>query len=233
VNETNDGAAIDWQRVKLVVFDVDGTLYRQRMLRMRVAGDMLLHVIRHCTAEVPSVIRTYRQLRERMGSAEVVGFEARLIGETSRLTGRPRVRVQSIVQEWIDRRPLPHLAVARYPGVLELFAAIKRAGTTIGIFSDYPAHAKLAALGLAADLVKSASDDDMGVLKPNPRGLQLIIRAAGVTAADTIMIGDRPERDGIAARRAGTRCLIRSARACPGWRTFATYRSSIFTPLFD
>ena len=140
MNAANDDAAIDWQRVKLVVFDVDGTLYRQRLLRMRVAGDMLLHVIRHCTAEVPSVIRTYRQLRERMGSAEVVGFEARLIGETSRLTGRSRFRVHSIVQEWIDRRPLPHLAVARYPGVLELFAAIKRAGTTIGIFSDYPAQ---------------------------------------------------------------------------------------------
>jgi FMN phosphatase YigB (HAD superfamily) len=182
VNERNDDRAIDWRRVKLVVFDVDGTLYRQRALRPRLAKDMLLHVIRHCNAEVPSVIRTYRQLRERLGAGAVAGFEAQLVGETP-LPGRPR----AIRRDQARRED--HRYILRLP--------------------------------------RARQDCRVG-----PRGGS-VIRAAGVTPADTIMIGDRPERDGIAAQRAGTRCLIRSLRACPGWRTFTTYRSSIFTPLLD
>lgn len=34
---------LDWDRLHLVVFDVDGTLYRQRPLRLRMARDLLFH----------------------------------------------------------------------------------------------------------------------------------------------------------------------------------------------
>lgn len=232
MNERRADGAIDWDRIDLIVFDVDGTLYRQSALRARMVKEMLLHVVRQRNVDVPSIVGTYRRVRDSMGADEVEGFEVRLVAETSRRTGRSRARVQSIVSEWIERRPLPYLAAVRYPGVLELFAAIKRIGTAIGIFSDYAAHAKLAALGLEADFVRSASDEEVGVLKPNPKGLECLMREAGVTPARTIMIGDRPERDGLAARRAGARCLIRSSRACAGWRTFTSYRSPVFAPLF-
>jgi hypothetical protein len=52
-------------------------------------------------------------------------------------------RVRGIVGEWIERRPLRHLAACRYPGVLKLFAGLRGSGKMIGICSDYPVQAKL------------------------------------------------------------------------------------------
>ena len=70
----------------------------------------------------------------------------------------------------------------------------------------------------------------MGVLKPHPKGLEALMAAAGAGPHETVMIGDRAERDGLAARRAGTRVLLRSTRQIKGWRTFASYRDPLFSP---
>src|SRR3546814_5043909 len=71
----------------------------------------------------------------------------------------------------MNRRPLPLLMKARFPGVERLFHAIRASGRGIGVLSDYPAVAKLEALGLAADFIVAAADDGVGVMKPSPAGL--------------------------------------------------------------
>jgi FMN phosphatase YigB (HAD superfamily) len=68
---------------------------------------------------------------------------------------------------------------------------------------DYPATEKLAAMGLAAHHVVAASD--IGLLKPHARGLQSLTAAASTTARETLFVGDRADRDGVAGRRAGVR----------------------------
>jgi len=90
--------------------------------------------------------------------------------------------------------------------------------------------AKLEAMQLSADVVVSATDDDVGVLKPHPLGLERLMQRAGVPPGATLVIGDRVERDGIAAQRAGARCLIRSAKLRPGWQTFARFDDPVFAP---
>jgi FMN phosphatase YigB (HAD superfamily) len=47
--------------------------------------------------------------------------------------------------------------LVRNPHLVELIAALKRQGKIIGIFSDYPATDKLAAMGLLADHVVAAA----------------------------------------------------------------------------
>ena len=65
-------------------------------------------------------------------------------------TGRSPEQVRAVVSQWIDRHPLPYLRACRYAGLGELFAGLRRHGKTIGVLSDYPAVAKLAALRAAA-----------------------------------------------------------------------------------
>jgi putative hydrolase of the HAD superfamily len=60
---------------------------------------------------------------------------------------------------------------------LELFATLRRTGNKIGIFSDCPAQAKLDALGLRADDIVCAADSGVGILRPNPRGLEVSMAA--------------------------------------------------------
>jgi len=120
----------------------------------------------------------------------------------------------------MEIRPLPHLAAARRPGVTDLFDRLRAAGKAIGIVSDYPARAKLAALGLNADFVVSATDREVNVMKPDPAGLLRVMALAGVSPAETVMIGDRPERDGEAGHRAGVQTLIIGAKSGGDWTVF-------------
>jgi putative hydrolase of the HAD superfamily len=221
-------AAADWQTIRLVVFDVDGTLYDQFRLRMRVLRDLLLDAARRRSAESIKVLRVYRRLRESLADQEVADFERVLIAEAAQLTGRSPERIRAIVDTWIEKRPLRYLATCRYAGVAELFGGLRRNAKLVGVLSDYPPDAKLAALGLKADYVICAGDPAVGLLKPNPRGLAVLMQAAGVGAQATVLIGDRIERDGAAARRLGVRPLIRSRRPLDHWQTFARFDDPIF-----
>lgn len=218
----------DWDDVGLVVFDVDGTLYCQRRLRALMARDILLDAARTRSLDVVVVLRAYRRIRERLAERDLADFDSVLIAETAAATGRSSSRVKTLVAEWIEQRPLRHLSACRYPGVLELFAALRRKGKAVGVFSDYPAAAKLAALGLAADCIVCAGDQGIGALKPNPRGLSAILDTVGVETHRTVMIGDRVDRDGAAAARIGAWPLIRSKKPIAGWQTFARFDDAIF-----
>jgi FMN phosphatase YigB (HAD superfamily) len=218
-----------WDRVGLVVFDVDGTLYRHAPLMRRMVRDMLVHTVGRRDPKLAQVIWRYRRIRERMGDEEVEDFAAKLVAETAARTGLAEDAIAAIVEEWIERRPLPHLPACRCPLIDVVFSALRRRGILIGIWSDYPAADKVQALGLAADLIVTAHD--VGVQKPHSRGLERLLTQARVGADETVLIGDRVERDGMAARRAGTHVLIRSDTAIDGWQTFRSYGDAVFRPL--
>ena len=225
------GTAIDWASIRLVVFDVDGTLYSQKALRLRMLKELVGYTLASRSLETLRTLRLYRKIRETMGEQEVDGFDRVLIARTAREAGAEQAKVQSLVREWMEQRPLAHIRACRYPQVAELFAALKSRNKIIGIFSDYPAVEKLRAMDLKADIVVSAAD--VGILKPNPRGLAVIMTAAGVGPQETILIGDRIERDGEAAQRIGAASLIRSNRPIKGWLSFANYAAPQFSPLLD
>src|SRR3546814_20454438 len=76
------------------------------------------------------------------------------------------------------------------------------------------------ALGLKAHLTVSDTDEDVGRLKPDPAGLQKIIAIAGIAPRRSLMIGDRLDRDGEAARQIGMKELIRSRHSLTEPATF-------------
>ncbi|MFK0162473.1 HAD family hydrolase [Rhizobium sp. NPDC090279] len=221
-------ACIDWSRINLVVFDVDGTLYRQRPVRLHMARDLVQFSLREGRLDVIRVLRAFRRIREELAEAEIENFEAVLLERTAMAGGCSVGRVVSIVEEWIEKRPLTYVAAARYAGLNEVLAGIRRAGKRIGILSDYAPAAKLRVLDISPDFAVSAEDDAVHLLKPHPRGLDTIMSLAGVTASATCMIGDRKERDGLAARRAGAACLIRAPRETAGWLSFKDYSDPVF-----
>lgn len=96
------------------------------------------------------------------------------------------------------------------------FAGLRAHGTQIAIWSDYPVHDKLAALGLCADHAVSATDPDVAALKPNPAGLTWLQQHTGVAPEDTLMIGDRDSHGGGAARALGVDFLLRARYGPPG-----------------
>jgi len=202
-----------WDGVRAAIFDVDGTLYDQGRLRRRMALELALHCLRHPSgvAEL-RILRAFRSLRERLALEPGEGVEARSFERAANVCGVAPERVRDIVERWMQEAPLRHLRECRYAAVDELFAALRRRGIAIGVFSDYPAEAKLGALGLAAEVVRSATDPDVDRLKPDPRGLAVVAARLGAAPETCLVIGDRDDRDGEAARRAGMRFLLRVPR---------------------
>jgi len=220
---------LKWDEIRLVAFDVDGTLYDQRGLRFCMLREMLLASIQSRRIGFIRVLSAYRRIREELGESLHQGFEQALILRTAALVGCSEDHVRSVAGEWLERRPLRHLMRYRYPQLPELFQGLRKHGKKIGILSDYPARDKLKVLGLDADVIVCAGDGDVGVLKPHARGLKVLMARAAMSPAQTILIGDRPERDGLAAQGAGVRALIRSRKLVTGWQTFGRYDDPLFS----
>jgi phosphoglycolate phosphatase len=222
---------LDWSTIDLVVFDVDGTLYDQRRLRLGMLKQLLVHTLQSHSLDTLVTLRTFRRVREALGDDAGADFMAVQYAQTARLHGTTQAAVRALTDEWMEQRPLPLLAACRYAQVAEVFAGLRAAGKQIAAFSDYPAVAKLAALGLQADVVVCATDPDIARLKPDPAGLLAILRQTGVAPGRALMIGDRFDRDAAAAERAGVGALIRSARPHSRWATFRGYDDAVFQPL--
>jgi phosphoglycolate phosphatase-like HAD superfamily hydrolase len=142
-------AAISWSRIRVVAFDMDGTLYDHRPLRRR----MWFALMAHCLARprdltVLRTLRTFRRLREELAEEASEGIGRLQYERPAALLGLSPEAVRVAVETWMHNRPLPLLRRCRYPGVERVFQALKASGRMTAVFSDYPAGAKLEALGL-------------------------------------------------------------------------------------
>lgn len=242
------GPALDWSRIALVVFDLDGTLYDARRLRWRMAAWLLADALRQRSGRVLRGLAAFRRMREALGDAGLrreVDFLRLQYRLPAQQVGCRPGELQAWVEDWMERRPLRHLAACRRPGVRALFDALQAQGKRVAVLSDYPAQDKLAALGLEADLVLWAGDAGVGRLKPHPRGLRQILARTGLSAERTLVVGDRADRDGAVAAQVGAQAVLvgRPVRAANPARAAALssdaaiwvrgFDDPLFAPLFS
>lgn len=85
-----------------------------------------------------------------------------------------------------------------YAGVRETLVGLIKRGIALGVVSDAPqkqAWLRLIDSGIDVFFDTVVAHEDTGVYKPNPKPFKLAMGRLGVTAAQTIMVGDWPERD--------------------------------------
>jgi HAD superfamily hydrolase (TIGR01549 family) len=200
---------IDWKQVKVVIFDVDGTLYDQSKLR----GKMLLALLQYYMwrpwrlqdVRMLAHFRSEREKRAGVACADLENAQYRWCAEKG---GYPVDKVKEVVERWMFDYPNQFLAGCRYPGTKAFFDLLLEKGIKIAIYSDYQAQDKLKAMELPADLIISSTDPQVDRLKPDPTGLFYIARHMGVSPQDCVFIGDRYEMDGECASKAGMPFLI-------------------------
>jgi HAD superfamily hydrolase (TIGR01509 family) len=217
---------VDTARLKTIVFDVDGTLYRQgglqRAMILRLIAASLANPL--AAVETFRALRAYRHAQELLRGTEVDGAisaaQLRLACERS---GQREEVVAAIVARWMEREPLPLLERYVEPALRGLLAAARQRGIRLGVFSDYPAAAKLEAMRLTEffEVVVSAQDAEVNRFKPHPSGLAEALRRLGAVPDQALYVGDRHEVDGAAARALGVPCIIVGRRSTPaspeGW----------------
>lgn len=191
---------------KAWLVDLDGTLYKARWVRLAMACELVLG---HW--QVIPLLRAFRQEHEvgRHGAEHQVLAESPYIEQlerTARRLNRSREEVHAVVTHWMIERPGKWLWRFRRKSLLQEISRYKTAGGRTALVSDYPGQMKLQALQ-ATDLfdvvVANGEPGGPARLKPAPDGYLLAAEKLGIAPADCLVIGDRVDADGEAARRAG------------------------------
>lgn len=199
-----------------MIFDVDGTLYRQAPVRRAMALRLLSYSIGNPRAglKTTAFLRHYRRAQEQLRETAT---EASQLETACRASGVEFQCGADCVREWIERRPLDLVAKSIYPGLASLLSRAAERGIKLAVVSDYPAKEKLRALGLERffQCVLSPSDPRMGRLKPDPSGILAVLHELKIDASSAVYIGDRPEVDAAAAKRAGIACIILGRASAP------------------
>src|SRR5689334_4088983 len=134
--------------IRAVLFDIDGTLYWQPPLRLAMALEMAVCATGARARRDLRTVLAFRRVREelRHGDGRDEGLAERQYTAVAHQLACPPADVERAVNEWIYRRPLKWLQYVRRGGLVELLDWLRQRGVRCGVFSDYPAEDKLAAL---------------------------------------------------------------------------------------
>ncbi len=197
-------------RVEGVIFDVDGTLYDQAALRRRIVPRIAAaHWTRPVTGvRVVRALQAYRRAHEELRN-QVFSADLQL-ATAAASCGYPVAEVRAAVDQWFERMPLEYLPRCGYAGLPAFLQLLSGLRVSCGVFSDYPAEGKLAAMGLKRFFSHVLSAADVGRQKPDPLGLLTVARAMGIAPECALYLGDR-SIDMEAAAKAGMQgILVRS-----------------------
>lgn len=184
---------------KLIVFDLDGTLYNKRGLSLR----MVLHA--------PQDIR--KMQAERATRASMKGMwlrDEKHFHDTyfQRMAARMHCSATA-AEQWYNNRYMPLMVkiIGKYQPlnewVLPFIHDCQHTGIKLVLLSDYGfAKEKLQAIGLSPTLFDWViSAPELGGLKPAPELMRIITERMGVAPQECLVIGDRDDTDGEMARR--------------------------------
>ena len=204
-----------WDRPAAVLFDLDGTLYDQRILRKAMLRELARTPFTKgpfAAIRIAKTLRSFRLMREDlrgMNEEDSVFLDLQFSRPATEL-GVAVENVESTVTEWMYQKPLRYMASAAWPGLRESLVQLRDADLRLGVFSDYPPQAKLAALGVddLFEVAFGATDSKINAFKPSPKGFLTGALALGAAPEDVVYVGDRHDVDGVGAAAAGMRCVI-------------------------
>lgn len=198
------------KNIKLVIFDVDGTLYDQSKLRNKMITALFCYYfLRPWKYRELLIIHHFRIEREKRAGFEGENLKQQQFEWCANKLNCSVERVRLVVDKWIFEFPNKYLVNCMYPGVAETFEILKSYGILRAIYSDYDSEEKLKCMSLDAELLVSSTDTNINAMKPLPKALSYIINKFNITNKEScLFIGDRQELDGECAKLAGIQFLL-------------------------
>lgn len=185
--------------------DLDGTLYRPAGLKLLMGLELVLFGLPELRT-----IRAFREEHERLrhrprDARHATPFDEQ-IARTALELALEEAHVRKSVERWMVERPARWLPRFGRSSLRREIVAYREQGGRTAVVSDYPATRKLQSLGWRHHfdvVVANGEPDGPPALKPEPGGYLLAAERLGVHPSECLVIGDRDDADGKAARSAG------------------------------
>jgi putative hydrolase of the HAD superfamily len=183
-------------QIRAVAFDIDGTMYYNKDMYLR---------------SLPFALKNWRLLdalrkaRIQMRSLNPEGrfhdLQAELAAQHARMNADfCRKRIDA---EVYGRWELSLRGIRLVPGFLDCARALKDRGLKLGVLSDFPVGRKLEVLDVPPLWEARLSTEDVGFLKPDPRGFLELASRLGVESNAILYVGNSYHYDVLGARSAG------------------------------
>lgn len=193
---------------KAWLIDLDGTLYPAKPLKFAMAAELAL--LGAPSIRVLDIFRSHHELvRHDLLSDPNLEFHPSAFHEQVRRAatqaGVSEEHVHAKVVEWMVERPGKWMRLFRRKSLLLRIEEFRARGGRTALVSDYPASVKLERMGvrpLFDTVVASGEHPELRRLKPAPDAFLLAARDLGVEPHDCLILGDRDDADGEAARTA-------------------------------
>ena len=189
---------------KAWIFDFDGTLFNNLPVRIFMAIWLIIYYLpRPLKWKELFILRDYRRLREKLFAAEAENCHELQLKNLSERYKVSTQEIWNIINLWTIEKP--KFLIKKFQRK-KLIAAIKKfqaEGKIIVIYSDNPVAEKVKALDFVPNFYFWSDDDLIKCMKPNPQGLNNIVKFLKLDREEILYIGDRDDRDGACAKNAG------------------------------
>jgi putative hydrolase of the HAD superfamily len=210
-----------------VAFDLDGTLYPNYRLNVRLVPFLCRH---WPLLAALSMARTIiRREQERSPSSVLPDFYERQTRLTAQLLHTQPAQIGEKIDRLIYHGWEHHFTtITLFPHVQKLLAELRSAGLKLGLLSDFPPQTKLQNLGLGDCWDAVLCSESVGALKPAIRPFRELSNVLGFAPEQILYVGNSRRYDVAGARRAGMKTALLS-RWFGGKNWFGTPSGANFT----
>lgn len=199
---------INWDKIKAIIFDLDGTLYSQNYVRYRILICLFIHIVKNKNGLRDFLILAHFR-RNFEALSESQSLAKNQFNATANFFNLSEHLIKQVVHKWMINKPLPFIEKAKFNDVDNFFLLLKSKNIKICIFSNYPVKDKIKALKLKPDLLCYPNKYSIRHLKPHPEGILYLLKRLHIRSNQSIMIGDRENIDGLCAQKANVSFILR------------------------
>lgn len=187
--------------IKGIIFDLDGTLYHMKWF--------MRPMMTFWAIPEPLLLPTYMRVRKEYVDKDMESGE-KLLRNIAKKMGNEKKMYKWLTEKFYTSflNTLKFMRNSR-PGINEVLSSLKSSGIKIAVLSDYAkVEERLKILKIDTNLIDvMISSETEGHLKPGVGPFNKIQESFNINPQNILVVGDRDDTDGIAAKRCNMQFL--------------------------
>lgn len=184
------------ENIKAVAFDIDGTLYRNWQLNVRMA----FHFLRHSIFFLHyGLVR--KELHKMPADKNFVRIQDELMAKRIKCTPEEaHKKLDAIIYTGL-KKYFPRITPCA--GVVDLFKKLKEKGYKIAILSDFPPEQKGDLWGILKYCDVLIGSEEVGALKPSAAPFEALVESLNLPSDQILYVGNSHKYDVVGAKNVG------------------------------